>query len=101
MGNNIWKIERAGLYSFGHINSCYLRVELSKPGAGWCFDLPSKRVRELIGVLDIDDEDGVYVHEVLKGKYVTAIGRDGMTYGVPVAQVGDPYGERLIDLTED
>ena len=51
-------------------------------------------------MLGIDYEDGVYVHDVLKGKLITVIGKDGKTFGVSVAQVGDPYGNKLMDVGE-
>jgi len=98
MDNNIWKIEKAGLYFFGHVNRYFLHVELSRPGAGWGFAMQVEKVQEFLDILGIDYEDGKYVHDVLKGKLITAIGKDGKTYGVSVSQVGDPYGDKLMDV---
>lgn len=98
MQNNIWKIEEAGLYMFGHVDRYYLHVEISRKSAHWAFYMPVERMQEFLDILDIDYEDGVYVHDVLKGKFITAIGKDGTDFGVPVAIVGDPYGEQLMTL---
>lgn len=98
--NNVWKIEKAGLYCFGHAGSTFINVEISRPGAGWSFRLRVAKAREFLEMLGIDDEDGRYVHEVLKGKYVTVVGKDGRSIGVPVGKVGDPYGIKMMDVGE-
>ena len=98
MENNVWKIEKAGLYFFGHVNRYYMQVEISRRSAHWAFSMPVEQVQEFLDILDIDYEDGKYVHEALSGKFITAIGKDGMDYGVPVSIVGDPYGEHLMTI---
>lgn len=98
--NDIWKIEKAGLHYFGHTGSVRLQVEISRPGAGWAFTLRVDRVRELMAILGIDCEDGAYLHEVLVGRYITTIGKDGKQISAPVGQVGDPYGIELMDIGE-
>jgi len=41
----------------------------------------------------------VYLHEALRGKFVTVIGDDeSMFRATTVVRVGDPYGEEFIDL---
>ena len=57
-----------------------------------------EKVQEFLDILGIDYEDGKYVHDVLNGKFITAIGKDGKTFGVSVSQVGDPYGDKLMDV---
>lgn len=101
MDNNIWKIEKAGLYYFGHVNAYSLCVELSRKGSGWSFCLPVEKVKQFLDILDLDYEDGKYVHELLHGKYITAIGDNGNHIGSVVKQVGDPYGFELMDIKED
>ena len=98
MENDIWKIEKAGLYFFGHINRYFLHVELSRPGVGWGFAMPVERVQQFLDILGIDYEDGKYVHDILKGKFITAISKGRMHIGESVAQVGDPYGNELMDV---
>ena len=100
MGNDIWKIERAGLYFFGHINRYYLLVEISRKALHRSFSVAVEQVQELLDVLDIDYEDGVYAYEALRGKFITVIPKnsDMLLSGNAVAKVGDPYGEDFIDL---
>lgn len=101
MDNNIWKIEKAGLYYFGHVHAYFLRVELSRKGSGWSFSLPVEKVKQFLDILDLDYEDGKYVHELLRGKYITAIGDNDCHVGSIVRKVGDPYGFELMDIRED
>lgn len=99
--NNIWKIEKAGLYYFGHVHAYFLRVELSRKGSGWSFSLPVEKVEQFLDILDLDYEDGKYVHELLRGKYITAMGDNDNHIGSVVKQIGDPYGFELMDIRED
>lgn len=103
MENNVWKIEKAGLYFFGHINRYYLEVEISRKGYHWAFSMNVEKVQSLLDVLDIDYEDGAYVYEALSGKFITAIPETDNMFvaGNRVAKVGDPYGMELIDLREE
>ena len=96
--NNIWKIEKAGLHCFGHINRVCVDVEITRKSLHWAFPLRVDQVTELFDVLDIDYEDGVYVHEALKGKFITVIGDGEMYMASKVVRVGDPYGEEFIDI---
>ena len=100
IGNNVWKIERAGLYFFGHINRYYLLVEISRKALHWSFSVAVEQAQELLDILDIDYEDGVYAHEALRGKFITVIPKNSDMFlsGNAVAKVGDPYGEDFIDL---
>lgn len=100
MENNIWRIEKAGLYFFGHVNAYFLRVELSRKGSGWSFSLPVEKVKQFLDILDLDYEDGKYVHELLRGKYITAIGDNDSHVGSIVRHVGDPYGFELMDIRD-
>ena len=101
MGNDVWHIDKAGLYLFGHANVCCLMVHISRPGKGWAFGIPLEQVCELFDILDIDYEDGVFVHERLTGRYVTVIGDQGSFAGSVVRKVGDPYGEKIMELREE
>ena len=49
----------------------------------------------------IDYEDGVFVHEKLMGRYVTVIGDQGSFAGSVVRKIGDPYGEKFMELREE
>lgn len=98
MENDIWKIEKAGLYFFGHINAYFLRVELSRRGTFWAFSLPVEKVQQFLDILDLDYEDGKYVYELLRGKYITAMGDNGNHVGSVVKRIGDPYGFELMDV---
>lgn len=96
--NNIWKIEKAGLYRFGHIGSTYVNVEITRKGLHWSFTLTVEQAESLLRVLDIDSEDGVYLHEALRGKFITVIGDNELYKASKVVRVGDPYGEEFIDI---
>lgn len=96
--NNIWKIEKAGLYRFGHIGSTYVNVEITRKSLHWAFRMTAEQAESLLRVLDIDSEDGVYLHEALRGKFVTVIGDGEMFFASKVVRVGDPYGEEFIDI---
>lgn len=98
MENNIWKIEKAGLYFFGHVNAYFLRVELSRRGTFWAFSLPVEKVQQFLDILDLDYEDGKYVYELLHGKYITVMGDNGSHIGSVVKRIGDPYGFELMDV---
>lgn len=100
--NNIWKIEKAGLYRFGHIGSTYVNVEITRKSLHWAFSMTVEQAESLLRVLDIDSEDGVYLHEALRGKFVTVIGDDeSMFRATTVVRVGDPYGEEFVDLRKE
>lgn len=98
MENNIWKIEKAGLYFFGHVNAYFLRVELSRRGTFWAFSLPVEKVQQFLDILDLDYEDGKYAYELLRGKYITVMGDNGSHIGSVVKRIGDPYGFELMDI---
>ena len=100
--NNIWKIEKAGLYRFGHIGCTYVNVEISRKGLHWAFRMTVEQAESMLRVLDIDSEDGVYLHEALRGKFVTVIGdNEEMFRATTVVRVGDPYGEEFVDLEKE
>jgi hypothetical protein len=101
-GNNIWKVEKAGLYLFGHVGNTYVNVEITRKSLHWAFMMTIEQAKSLLRVLDIDSEDGVYLHEALKGKFITVVGDDASLYkSSKVVRVGDPYGEEFVDLEKE
>ncbi len=103
MENDIWKIEKAGLYFFGHINLWCFKVEISRRGTHWAFSMLAEKVPALLDILDIDYEDGLYAYEALQGKLITVIPESNDTFASDnkVVKVGDPYGMELIDILGD
>jgi len=85
------KIERIGLFYFGHGRQISIQAQLDGRGWGCTVTIPQKKIGKFIEMfddeLDGQVEDGVYVEE-LKGKPVRVL-FDGKSINSRVIGIGD------------
>lgn len=85
------RIERIGLFYFGHGNVLSIQVELGGRGWGSTLTIPQKKIGRFVEMfdeeLDGQVEDGVYVEE-LKGKPVRVM-FDGQSINSKIIGIGE------------
>lgn len=96
MPSSIYRINKAGAYAVGHFKFIGMRLDLGSPQTCRQIDMDKKEVAGLLDILDIDWEDGGYVSDLLVGQNVLVAGDID---GYPLC-IGDPYGNRSMELKE-
>lgn len=96
MPSSIYRINKAGAYTVGHLRFIGMRLDLGTPQTCRCIDIDKKDIADLLEVLGIDWEDGGYVSDLLIGQHVQIT--DDID-GYPLS-IGGPYGNRSMELKE-
>lgn len=92
--NNIYRINKAGLYGIGHFGVFEIRLLIGQPDTCGAISLTQEQVKELLGYLRIDWEDGAYLADLLEGRLV-AMGFDEKDC-FKFVSIGDPYDNKKV-----
>lgn len=92
--NNIYRINKAGLYGIGHFGVFEIRLLIGQPDTCGSISLTQEQVKELLGYLRIDWEDGAYLADLLEGRLV-AMGFDEKDC-FRFVSIGDPYDNKKV-----
>lgn len=93
---SVYRINTAGAFVVGHFNICDIRLDLGRPETCRAITLSPGKAMGLMRCLGVDFEDGAYMAEALRGQNILVVDDDD---GNPLF-LGDPYGNKTIDLRE-
>lgn len=97
-GNNIYhinyRINEAGAYVTGHFRSLEIKLCLGNPHTCGCLAISQHEVKELLDILGIDWEDGVFLEKALVGQIVSV----SLDENEMITAIGDPYGNDVVLL---
>lgn len=93
----VYRINKAGAWVVGHFNLCEIRLDLGRPKTCRVIPMTTGQAVGLMRCLGVDFEDGAYMADALEGQNILVVdGEDGGPLFL-----GDPYGNKSIDLRED
>lgn len=93
----VYRINKAGAWVVGHFNLCEIRLDLGRPKTCRVIPMTTGQAMGLMRCLGVDFEDGAYMADALEGQNILVVdGEDGGPLFL-----GDPYGNKSIDLRED
>ena len=93
---SVYRINTAGAFVMGHFNICDIRLDLGRPETCRAITLSPGKAMGLMRCLGVDFEDGAYMAEALRGQNILVVDDED---GNPLF-LGDPYGNKSIDLRE-
>lgn len=94
MSHVIYRINEAGAYATGHFRSLEIKLCLGNPHTCGCLTISQHEVKELLDILGIDWEDGVFLEKALVGQIVGVSLDENET----ITAIGDPYDNDVVLL---
>lgn len=90
----VYRINKAGIKLVGHFRAASIEIEIGSPGTCGVVTLSLGKAMQLLDILKISWEDGVFLHEVLRGKCVAVKCDEDLRF----VSIGDPFGNDCVEV---